>query len=137
MHNAESGITHVVCGGFPSGCNDASANLLNKQRQRLFHYSYRTNQSGILVINRSEILGPQAFPSDFGGYPDLLRLGQINDVVVNQNGVIAIELIDDIVRHIVVLNAGINNKWGYVTEDLTSAGGEEGEEGEELSLIHI
>ena len=42
----------------------------------------------------------------------LLRFGNIGDVQINRDGVIAVELVDDSLRHVAVIDPGIDGRWG-------------------------
>ena len=42
-----------------------------------------------------------------------MRLGVINDVVINTDGDIALELVDDEIKSIVILRKGADGIWGY------------------------
>ena len=130
VYNPETKEVHVVCAGFPSGCAP-SANLLDRMEQNIFYYRYTISSAGELTLHARENIvydidhsqsstdacavttsNSRVFNFETCGASELLRLGKISDIAINQDGVVAVELTDDVVRHIGLLDRGPNNMWG-------------------------
>lgn len=125
---------HVVCAGFPVGCDPQSSRIIDKMEQRVEYYSFRYSDGEFLLRERVDlvsVVNPMKTDTDISncdvnsetdaqgedlsrcGVLRLLKKGVISSAVINANGSVALELSDGDIGTIALIEKGADGRWGH------------------------
>jgi hypothetical protein len=148
---------HVVCAGFPVGCDPRSSRIIDKMEQRIEYFSFRFAGGEFLLRERVDlvsVVNPMKTDTDISncdvnsetdaegenlsrcGVLRLLKKGVISSATVNVNGSIALELSDGDIGTIALIEKGADGIWGHQADATPNNGESSVVNDDEVSIIY-